>query len=97
MIEIRASRVHFYSQLDEDSFINWLEKILSIVDMRGEVEDIVLFFKDQFIPDADLGELIALHSRYHIDKKHLSIFRNENNENWFLIQICTGLMKYFNE
>lgn len=83
MIEIRASRVHFYSQMDEDAFIDWLEKISSISKMYGEVDDIVLVFISVQIKDEDLLELISLHSRYKINKKHLEIFLTTENMAWF--------------
>ena len=82
MTEVRASRVHFYSPMDEDAFFEWLKKLPSIKEVYGEVEDIVLSFSEDPISDAEFHELIAIFRRYGVEKGGLGILVNSDNEGW---------------
>lgn len=82
MIEVRASRVRFYSPLDEDAFFEWLKKISSIKEIYGEARDIVLLFDDVPISDSDFHEIISIFRRYNIEKKVLRVLVNDDNESW---------------
>lgn len=83
MIELRASQVVFYSQKDEDIFIDWVKSIPSLRDAYGERDSIVLVFENSNINDDDLRELIALYTRYCIVKKPLAVFLSNDNQDWF--------------
>ena len=96
MIEIRASKVLFYSQIDEDNFLTWIKSIASIKESYGDVEDIILVFKDPFIPDFDLRELMSLYSRYDICMKDLKLFLNDENSHWFLDKKMYWFSRIFN-
>lgn len=79
MIEIDASRISYYSYLDEKHFFGWAEEIPSVVSMnRGYIH-----IESDSIPESDLRDLIAVMYRYNVPMSPLRVFCNETNKSWF--------------
>ena len=83
-IILKCKAVKYYSQLDEDAFFEWVNKIGSIVKYDGYSDVLHLHVKGNLIPDQDLREIIGLFHRYKINMAQLSVFLNQSNEKWFL-------------
>ncbi|NQY42014.1 MAG: hypothetical protein HRT87_01545 [Legionellales bacterium] len=82
-IKLICESVIFYSDYDEELFYLWIKKIDSIVNCYGEGTIEYLCLDSYIIPDDDLRELLSLFYKYDINMNQLSIFVNENNEEWF--------------
>lgn len=77
-----CKELFFNSELDEAAFFEWVEKISSIQDCKGIVDELHLEVKCD-INDDELRELIALFSRYEVDMSQLKQLATDNNKKWF--------------
>ncbi|MCW3848172.1 hypothetical protein OF829_13075 [Sphingomonas sp. LB-2] len=68
--------------MDEDALFEWLKKIVSIKDVYGESDSIVLVFENNGASDEDFHELIAVYKRYNIARSGLIGLVNQGNEDW---------------
>jgi len=79
MIKIDASRILYYSYLDEKHFFEWAEEVPCVVSMeRGYIH-----IESEEICEADLRDLIAVMYRYKMPMESLRVFCNSSNKNWF--------------
>lgn len=77
-----CKEVLFYSDHDEASFFEWINKISAIQSYEG-VSDKIQLCVARGVQDNDLRELIALFYRYTIDMKQLQQFVTDINQSWF--------------
>lgn len=82
-IELKASRVRFFSSQDEAAFFSWIEKIPSIKSCEGRGSVIYMYVIRDVINENDLRELLSLFRRYGVDMKQLSIFDDNQFSSWF--------------
>lgn len=82
MIKLECKKVQFYSELDETSFIERIEKINCIENCNGSNDSILLSIKSNKVSDKCLRELLSLFHRYEIDMCQLKIFVSAKNEIW---------------
>lgn len=82
-IILHCKSVWYYSNIDEELFFEWIQKIPSIIKYDGIKDELFLYFKNNNINENDLRELLALFYRYQIEMKQLAIFLNEINKKWF--------------
>ncbi len=83
MIKLECKKVVFYSELDELSFFERVNKLQCIKSYEGINYSIFLHVKTKTVSDNCLRELISLFHRYKIEMSQLSQFLNEKNKNWF--------------
>ena len=76
MIELRAKDLMFFSDMDEENFINWAESIQSVRESFGELDSIILMV-DENCSEGDLREIISLFYRYNVDLRQVSVFKNK--------------------
>jgi hypothetical protein len=79
MPKIDTSPVRYYSQLDEDSFFEWVQKIPCVTSIAGGV----IHVKSTRISESNLRDLIAIMFRYKLPMSQLQQFCNAKNEHWF--------------
>ena len=79
MIEIDTKPTRFYSQLDEDSFFSWAEKIECIV----TIEALVISIDPTKVDDINLRDTIALLYRYGLPMRQLAKLVTKGNSHWF--------------
>lgn len=76
-----ASSVTYYSQDDEVAFFGWLDRLQSVADCHGEVNN--LYIRLKYWPDdADLREILALFYQYGLDLQQLKRLETLDNEQW---------------
>lgn len=73
----------YVSQLDEEMFFNWLDKIPCVLRYKGKGVELFIEIKEGEIEDECLRELIGLFFRYELDLFQLKKFENKNNSQWF--------------
>jgi hypothetical protein len=78
---IECKRVKFYSTCDEDAFFEWLGKIKSITNIKGQRDSILLTI-DQ-ISDEELYQLVALFRRYKVKMSGVEQILNESQKENF--------------
>lgn len=80
-LQIVVTGVHFYSQLDERAFFEWLDRMPFVSGYHGIVRDL---FIDLTRPptNEDLWEIIGLCRRYGVDLKQLEKFAADDNGRW---------------
>jgi len=71
----------YFSQKDEGHFFQWLQSIQAVTNVVGTPNGIEVTLQN--IDKDTLYELIAITSRYGIDKKCLAALCNSENETWF--------------
>ena len=81
-IILECKKVTFYSQIDETQFFDWLDRVESIVDIRGMGDSIKLMVEEP-ISDDGLRELLSVFHRYKVEKKQLRQFETNSNRHWF--------------
>ena len=81
-VTLRAKRVQFFSQHDEDAFFYWLERLKPFATARGEGDSIMIDVATDTLDDDQLRELLALCHRYQIDMRSLLVFENRGNMAW---------------
>ncbi|MDD2721945.1 MAG: hypothetical protein PHH47_11625, partial [Gallionella sp.] len=79
MIKIDTSPVRYYSQLDEDAFFAWAQKIPCVTSIEGGF----LHIKSKRLSESDLRDLVAIMHRYKIPMQQLRQFCTAANERWF--------------
>ena len=82
MIKLECKRVLFYSELDETSFSERLDKINCIENWEGVSDSIVLNIKSKKVSDTCMRELLSLFYRYKIEMSQLLVLVNNKNEAW---------------
>lgn len=75
--------IGYCSQIDEDQFFGWLEKIPAVKNFYGKGRCLYLEVPSE-LNETDLRELIAIFRRYKIDIKPLRQFLTQENKDWFL-------------
>lgn len=83
-ITLICKRVIFFSQIDEDLFFDWIARIKVIDGLKGVIDEIHLYVKENNITFNDIREINALFERYKIDRDQLKIFVNEENKHWLV-------------
>jgi hypothetical protein len=84
MIKLECKLVRFFSELDEISFTERIERIKCIESWEGVSVSIFLYVKSKRVSDVCLRELISLFYRYKIEMSQLSVFLNEKNKIWLM-------------
>lgn len=82
-IQLTCKSIWYYSQIDEDLFFEWINRIPSIIGTQFAGDILYLKIKSNNIPDDHLRELLALFYKYKINMSQLKVFLNNNNKNWF--------------
>jgi len=72
----------FYSQNDEDHFFNWLQSIPGIERVRGVGQKLEITIHHPMARDS-LYDLIALLTRYSLDRRPLKPLCDEQPGNYF--------------
>jgi hypothetical protein len=72
----------FFSYQDEKHFFQWLEEITAVKEVVGGVNGLTVKLEAP-IDDLDLRDLIAVLTRYGIDRKCLASLLNDSNRAWF--------------
>lgn len=83
IIVVECKRVKFYSSYDEDAFFEWLQKIKSIMEVKGKKDSLFLTINSKGLPEDDLYNLVALCRRYKIKTIQLNAIINESNSEQF--------------
>jgi len=81
-IELRAERIQFLSDLDEESFFRCLDRMVSFLSYEGEGDAVKIVVKSDKLSDGDLRNLLGLFSRYGVDMRQLVVFVGTDNEVW---------------
>ncbi|MEG3122899.1 hypothetical protein [Sphingomonas sp. GB1N7] len=86
-LQIVATSVLYYSQLDERAFFEWLDRMPFVGGYHGAVRD--LFINLTRPPTCeDLREIIGLCRRYGVDLKQLEKFVTDENRCWLPDEIA---------
>lgn len=86
-LQIVASSVRYYTELDERAFFEWLDRMPFVSDYYGVVRD--LFIDLNRIPTYDdLWEIIGFCRRYGIDLNQLEKFVTDDNRGWLPDEIA---------
>ena len=80
---LTCKRVHYGSQGDETAFFDWIKRISCVTQFEGSGDILYLHVSRNRISDANLRELLALFSRYHVPMKQLAQFETTRNRIWF--------------
>jgi hypothetical protein len=83
-VRLVATRVRFYSALDEDSFFSWLHRIVAVTRVSGESDRILIQCDPNHMTDEALREMVALFFRYGVATDQLDAFANSANSSWLL-------------
>lgn len=73
----------FYTQLDEDAFFYWIDKIPSVIEKKGLGNELYIYVDRDKVSKIDLENFLALFHKYDIDMSQLSVFLNNKNKSWF--------------
>jgi hypothetical protein len=79
MPKIDTSPIRYYSQLDEASFFEWVQKIPCVTSIAGGFVQV----KSTRISESDLRDLIAIMFRYKLPMSQLQQFCSTTNAHWF--------------
>ena len=74
--------VPFYSEGDEDNFFNWLQSIPAVRGVSGTAKGLEVFIEEP-LDDLSLYELIALMTRYSLDRRCLRPLCERDDKCWF--------------
>jgi hypothetical protein len=89
-LQIVATSVRYYSQLDERAFFEWLDRMPFVSGYNGVARD--LFIALTRIPTyEDLWEIIGFCRRYGVDMKQLEKFVTDENRRWLPAEIARSL------
>lgn len=83
MVKLVCNSIWFYSDIDEEIFFEWLQKIPSIQKIEAVSSDLNLYVDKKLLNDDDFRELLALFYRYKVDMKQLQTFLTKKNREWF--------------
>jgi hypothetical protein len=83
LIKLFANSVRYYSELDENGFFIWLQKIDAVRNVIGEGQVIIIECDPPPISDDSLRDLLALFYRYGIETQQLDVYLTEANRSWF--------------
>lgn len=75
--------LRFYSPNDEELLFAWINKIPSIINIKGIGRELHLHFASNVIANSELRDLIGIFKRYKFDEDQLRVFMNESNKDWF--------------
>ncbi|HTS78866.1 MAG TPA: hypothetical protein VMG40_21825 [Bryobacteraceae bacterium] len=82
-IEFKAQRTVFFSQLDEDSFFGWLEKLPCVSGFQGRGDVLLIRVLQSRVDEGALRDLLALFYRYRIEMGQLAVFDKPEFAHWF--------------
>ncbi len=82
-IKLILESVHYYSNVDEEMFFSWLNKIVAISKIYGVGTALYLDADSSKLDEENLRELIAIFFRYQIDMTQLVQLMNDDNKSWF--------------
>jgi len=86
-LQLVATNVLYYTELDERAFFDWLDRMSFVSGYRGVARD--LFINLSRLPNyADLWEIIGFCRRYGIDLNQLERFVTDENRGWLLDEIA---------
>jgi hypothetical protein len=71
----------YFSQKDEDHFFYWLQSLEAVTNVVGTPNGIEITLQN--VDKESLYELIAIMTRYGLDKKCLASLCTHENEAWF--------------
>lgn len=71
----------YFSQKDEDHFFQWLQSLQAVKNVVGTPDGLEVTLEN--LDRDSLYDLIAIMTRYDIDKKCLATLCNSENEDWF--------------
>ena len=72
----------WFAYSDERNFFGWLESIPSVVKVVGTGRGLELQLKEP-VDDESLRDLIALLTRYNLDRSVLAVLATVKNRSWF--------------
>ena len=81
--QLVARLVRYFSELDEEMFFVWLDKLDCVSEYHGEGTDLLITLKGKRLDDSSLRELLALFNRYGVDMAQLARFETKENRSWF--------------
>jgi hypothetical protein len=70
----------FYTPVDEAVFYEWLEKIKLVKSYSKSPDGLIVELVDGPYEDNELCDLIAIFSRYNLDKTQFAAFETEENQ-----------------
>ena len=82
MKTILIKEPQFYCYQDEKHFFDWLGGLEALKEVKRTSKGLALSIEAP-IDDASLADLIALLTRYRIDRRELKVFLNAENQDWF--------------
>jgi hypothetical protein len=82
-VELKAQRTRFFSQLDEEAFFAWLEKLPCVSKIEGKGDTVFIRVFESKVDEYALRELLALFRRYGVDMKQLAAFDKQQFAHWF--------------
>jgi hypothetical protein len=82
-VVLKADRIVFRSQHDEEALFEWGQKLRCIDAIRGEGTALVFVVIRRNVTDTALRELLALFFRYSVDMAQLAVFQTKKNTSWF--------------
>jgi len=86
-LQIVATSVRYYSELDERAFFEWLDRMPFVSGYHGVVRD--LFIDLNRTPTyEDLWEIIGFCRPYGVDLKQLEKFVTDENRRWLPDEIA---------
>lgn len=83
LIELQAKRVYYYSEFDEDSFFQWLERIPCFEKCEGVGRILYIDIVEEKLDQNCLIELLGLFYRYKVDMTQLKQFDRKEWSEWF--------------
>ena len=75
-------QIVYYSDADEANFFRWLQQVPAVKDVKGGPSGLEVAVNVP-IDDDSLRELIALLTRYSLEKDSLRHLLTPENEHWF--------------
>ena len=83
LIELKATRVIYYSEQDEECFFTWLSKILCVKKIQGDLDTIYIHIDKNLMDEVNFRELIGIFKRYNISMSQLQVFNVDKFKPWF--------------
>lgn len=90
--QIIATDVHYYHDMDERAFFEWLDRMSFVCEYHGIGRDLFIVF-NKLPTDDDLWEIIGFCRRYGIDMTQLAKFLTDENRGW----LCDPAMSWYSE
>lgn len=72
----------YFSQLDEDHFFSWLQRIAGVSGIMSTPEGLAVTLAPGTFTDDSLDDLLALYARYQLDMRQLAQFETPENSAW---------------